>query len=60
MTRMQKYKELRERLEKESREYQREQSKKLFNEMFGDPLKQIDEMMDLPRVYFIGGGKSFD
>lgn len=56
MTRKEKYKELRERLKKESNELRREQSKKLFNEMFDDPLRQIDEFMDLPRIY-IGGGK---
>ena len=56
MTRKEKYKELRERLKKESDELRREQSKKLFNEMFDDPLRQIDEFMDLPRIY-IGGGK---
>lgn len=68
MTRTEKYRYLREKLFEESEAIRREYSKKLFDsiyhedereytldDMFDNPIQQLDDLMNIPKKYIAGG-----
>jgi len=49
-TRMEKYQDLRNRLEKEEREHRQIETAKAWNDMFGNPMGEIENLLEIINV----------